>query len=148
MAPSVVISAPSAPAKTMIVEFPKATCVHSAFKRAKIAAPRQKFLNNCGSGSTSWKKLGGSVTIVGVGFWDEKHGQTGVAPNGTELHPVLNFTGDCHPASGGGGKCSPAYPTVCIPPPRPRLRRYQVHELQGVRSRPSQLRFGRRRDWM
>lgn len=32
------------------------------------------------------------VTLVGVGFFDRLHGQTGVAPNGVELHPVLSFT--------------------------------------------------------
>jgi hypothetical protein len=66
-----------------------------------------------GVSSSSWLKLGGSVTIVGVGFWDAKHGQTGIAPNGIELHPVLNFKGDCHKAAtggggGGGGSCTPA----------------------------------------
>jgi hypothetical protein len=87
-----------------IVEFPKPLCVASAFKRDKIASARQKFINNCGSdSSSSWLKLAGSVTIVGVGFWVERHGQTGIAPNGIELHPVSNFFGDCHKASTGGG---------------------------------------------
>jgi len=109
-----VISVPTAPAKTMIVEFPRKACVASPFKRTKIAAARQLFLNNCGAvSSSSWLKLAGSVTITGVGFWDEKHGQTGIAPNGIELHPVLNFQGDCHMAStgggGGGGTCTPGY---------------------------------------
>jgi hypothetical protein len=117
-----VISVPTAPAKTMIVEFPKRTCVASPFRRPKIAAARQAFVSNCGSvSSSSWLHLAGSVTITGVGFWDAKHGQTGVAPNGIELHPVLNFTGDCHPAStggggggGGGGSCTPGY-SPCLP---------------------------------
>jgi hypothetical protein len=43
-----------------------------------------------------WLYLGSSVAITGVGFWDEQHGQTGIAPNGIELHPVLNIKGDCH----------------------------------------------------
>lgn len=125
-----VISVPSAPTKTMIVEFAKPICVKEPFKRPAIDRARQQFLNNCGSvSSSSWLKLAGSVTITGVGFWDEKHGQTGIAPNGIELHPVLNFTGDCHKATsgggggggGGGGSCDPAYPTVCIPPPPPDL---------------------------
>jgi hypothetical protein len=30
------------------------------------------------------------VRITGVGFFDYIHGQHGVAPNGVELHPVLN----------------------------------------------------------
>ena len=29
------------------------------------------------------------VTVTGVGFFDHIHGQTGVAPNGIELHPIL-----------------------------------------------------------
>ena len=29
--------------------------------------------------------------IVGVGFFDYNHGQTGVAPNAIELHSVLGF---------------------------------------------------------
>ena len=30
------------------------------------------------------------VRITGVGFFDYLHGQRGVAPNGIELHPVLD----------------------------------------------------------
>lgn len=122
-----VISVPHHPSKTMIVEFPKKSCVASPFKRWKIAEARQQFLNNCGSvSSSSWRHLAGRITLVGVGFWGEKHGQTGVAPNAIELHPVLNVKGDCHRASGGGGGgggggCDPSYPTICIPPPPPDL---------------------------
>ena len=29
--------------------------------------------------------------ITGVAFFDFKHGQAGVTPNGIELHPILNF---------------------------------------------------------
>jgi hypothetical protein len=29
--------------------------------------------------------------ITGVAFFDCKHGQTGVAPNAIELHPILGF---------------------------------------------------------
>jgi len=99
----------------MIVESPRKACIASPFKRTKIANARQLFSNNCGAvSSSSWLKLVGSVTITGVGFWDEKHGQTGIAPNGIELHLVLNFQGDCHKAStggggGGGGTCTPGY---------------------------------------
>jgi len=30
------------------------------------------------------------VRVTGVGFFDYVHGQSGVAPNGIELHPVLD----------------------------------------------------------
>jgi hypothetical protein len=29
--------------------------------------------------------------VTGVAFFDFLHGQTGVAPNGIKLHPVLEF---------------------------------------------------------
>ena len=56
-----VIAVPSAPAKTMIVEFPDTSCngASSSPKKGKMASAR--------------------------------HGQIGVAPNAIELHPVLKF---------------------------------------------------------
>ena len=35
---------------------------------------------------------GRSQVSTGVGFFDRIHGQTGVAPNGIELHPVVSFS--------------------------------------------------------
>lgn len=32
------------------------------------------------------------VEVEGVAFWDDRHGQVGMAPNGIELHPVLRIT--------------------------------------------------------
>ncbi len=122
-----VIAQRGAPARTMIVEFPDPRCVDSAFHRRQIHHARDQMLNNCGPiSSSSFTDLKGHVTIRGVGFWDEIHGQTGVAPNGIELHPVLSIRGTCshHGAGGGGGggsNCDPAYPTVCISSPPPDL---------------------------
>ncbi|MDP9223870.1 MAG: hypothetical protein M3P18_08440 [Actinomycetota bacterium] len=82
--------------RTMIVEFPNPRCVASGFKRDRMRAARREVLDACGSFSTSsFTTLRGNVRIKGVGFWDEIHGQTGVAPNGIELHPVLRFRGTC-----------------------------------------------------
>jgi len=36
--------------------------------------------------------MSGLAQIIGVGFFDTLHGQNGVAPNGVELHPVLDFS--------------------------------------------------------
>jgi hypothetical protein len=121
-----VIATRTAKKRTMIVEFPDPKCVDSPFKRGQIADARQSLLSNCGSiSSSSFTDLKGKVIIQGVGFWDEIHGQTGVAPNGIELHPVLSFAGTCSKDSGGGGgggdNCDAAYPTVCIPSPPPDL---------------------------
>src|SRR5581483_1420180 len=40
--------------------------------------------------TTSFQTTSTPVQITGVGMFDFLHGQTGVAPNGIELHPVLN----------------------------------------------------------
>jgi hypothetical protein len=36
-------------------------------------------------------RLCSRAAVVGVAFFDFNHGQTGVAPNAIELHPVLSF---------------------------------------------------------
>jgi hypothetical protein len=63
--------------------------------------------------------------VVGVAFYDYYHGQTGVAPNAVELHPILGYSclkgGTPPPPPPSGGKCAASYPTVCIPPPPPDL---------------------------
>lgn len=45
--------------------------------------------------SSSFVQLRGRARIWELEFWDETHGQTRVAPNGIELHPVLEFRGTC-----------------------------------------------------
>lgn len=79
---------------TMIVEFPDPSCV--ATNRPEIGAARAAFLGACGPvDAQRWKTLDGDATITGVLFFDEPHGQTGVAPNAAELHPVVAFAGVC-----------------------------------------------------
>lgn len=81
------------PAQTMIVEFPASNCTRHALHRQQMAAARSAFVSACGVPSSgSFTYLRGTATITGVGFFDFLHGQTGVAPNGIELHPVLSFT--------------------------------------------------------
>jgi hypothetical protein len=89
------IAAPAHPRRTMIVEFPKRSCVASPFKRKAIARARRRLVHNCGPMSGAWAHLKGSVRLTGVGFWDSIHGQPGVAPNGIELHPALGISGTC-----------------------------------------------------
>ena len=43
--------------------------------------------------TSSFQTANVPVTVTGVGFFDFLHGQTGVAPNGIELHPVLDVKG-------------------------------------------------------
>jgi hypothetical protein len=119
-----VVAPPKALSKTMIVEFPDIGCKGAAgsHKKALIAAARNHLLADCGSITSSVVKLNGTATITGVGFFDVIHGQTGIAPNGIELHPALSYSaGSCSKNTGGGGGgggggqgCTPGY-SPCLP---------------------------------
>jgi hypothetical protein len=77
---------------TMITEIPLPACVGetSPFKAA-ITSARAEF-DAAYAATTSFKTANAPVTVTGVGFFDFLHGQTGVAPNGIELHPVLDIS--------------------------------------------------------
>jgi hypothetical protein len=82
----------------MVVEFPLAGCVAksaSAASRARMTQAKAALLKACGrthQPSTSMRKLTGTATVTGIGFFDKSHGQGGGAANGVELHPVLGFS--------------------------------------------------------
>jgi hypothetical protein len=126
-----VIAEPGDAAATMITEFPDANQCSGAVASAnaqEMRTARAALVAVFGQPSSSqFTTLSGTATLTGVGFFDFLHGQTGVAPNGIELHPVLGFTllsGGPTPLAGTGTTgtgCDPAYPTVCIPPPPPDL---------------------------
>ena len=77
---------------TMIVEIPIPSCVGSTSPfRGAIVAARSAF-DSAYPGAerqTAFATANRAVTVTGVGFFDFLHGQTGVAPNAIELHPVL-----------------------------------------------------------
>jgi hypothetical protein len=87
-----VIASPTT-GRTMIAEMPSSTCTHgaSAAARSQMSRRRRALYAAYGTASTSWHRLSGTATIDGVGFFDARHGQTGVAPNGIEVHPVLRL---------------------------------------------------------
>jgi hypothetical protein len=66
---------------TMIAETPMLTCTSRATPtlRARMQAARRAI------------RLCRRAAVIGVAFFDYDHGQTGVAPNAIELHPVLGF---------------------------------------------------------
>ena len=84
---------------TMIAEIPYPTCTSgstwSCFMTRARSEVDAKF-----SVSSSPQYPAQTVTVRGVGFFDFIHGQTGVAPNGIELHPVLEicFGQGCSPS--------------------------------------------------
>lgn len=78
--------------RTMIVELPASNCVGAGSPFGPgISRARSQFDARF-TATTSMKTTSTPVTIKGVGFWDFIHGQTGVAPNGIEVHPVLDIT--------------------------------------------------------
>jgi hypothetical protein len=125
-----VLADPTRTGATMIAELPSPSCTAGATPNArlKMRNARKAFVASCGPPPTgTFRKLSGTATVTGVGFFDQIHGQTGVAPNGIELHPVVGFSGRCRgapkppPPPVSRGKCAASYPTVCIPPPPPDL---------------------------
>jgi hypothetical protein len=76
---------------TMIAEIPDPACVGTGSPFAtKIQAARAAFDAKYNA-TTSFQTANIPVQLTGVGMFDFLHGQTGVAPNGIELHPVLNI---------------------------------------------------------
>ena len=67
--------------RTMIAESPSPGCTSGAtrLRRRQMATARRRV------------ELCARARVTGVAFFDFLHGQTGVAPNGIELHPVLAF---------------------------------------------------------
>jgi hypothetical protein len=65
----------------MIAEAPSPSCTYRAtpLRRRQMAKARRAV------------RLCARARVVGVAFWDFFHGQTGVAPNAIELHPILGF---------------------------------------------------------
>jgi hypothetical protein len=77
---------------TMIGEIPDPACVGSGSPLlSRITSSRSAF-NAKFTPTSSFKTANVPVTLTGVGFFDFLHGQTGVAPNGIELHALLSVS--------------------------------------------------------
>lgn len=86
-----VLADPVARKKTMIAEIPSPKCANKKYSAQFEAAA--KFIESVGHATPAFRKLDKpvAVTVTGVFFFDFIHGQTGVAPNGAELHPLLEI---------------------------------------------------------
>jgi hypothetical protein len=75
---------------TMIAEVPYPGCVNNS-------SPFYCFITHARHASDSGSTT--TATVIGVGFFDVLHGQSGAPANGIELHPVLAmcFGQDCTP---------------------------------------------------
>ena len=78
--------------RTMIVEIPAPNCVGAGSPFGPGVANARRQFDARFTATSTFKTTSTAVTVRGVGFWDFLHGQTGVAPNGIELHSVLNIT--------------------------------------------------------
>src|SRR6476620_609407 len=76
---------------TLIAEIPLPACVGSGSPFLSGITNARTELNARFTPTTSFQTANIPVRIVGVGMFDFLHGQTGVAPNGIELHPVLDI---------------------------------------------------------
>lgn len=77
---------------TMIAEIPIGGC-SPPWVGALFDKERSLFVKEFGRPVASFHRLAvpKRATVTGVFFFDFLHGQTGVAPNGAELHPVLEI---------------------------------------------------------
>jgi len=75
----------------MIAEIPAPSCVGSGSPfLSGITHARSQF-DATFTATTSFQTANVPVQITGIGMFDFLHGQTGVAPNGIELHPVIDI---------------------------------------------------------
>jgi hypothetical protein len=76
---------------TMIAESTSPSCAHGSVVMSQLEGVRQALdqrFPELAAGQVI--KPGVAATVTGVGFFDRLHGQTGVAANGIELHPLLS----------------------------------------------------------
>lgn len=76
--------------RTMIVELADPRCVTGARFKTEITNVRKAFAARYTPTGTM-QHPNRAIRVRGIGFFDYLHGQTGVAPNGIELHPVLGL---------------------------------------------------------
>ncbi|QKV80678.1 putative Ig domain-containing protein [Amycolatopsis sp. Hca4] len=76
---------------TLISEIPDPACVGSSSPLLTSIQKARAEFNAKYTPTTSFKTANVPVTVTGIGFFDFLHGQTGVAPNGIELHAVLDI---------------------------------------------------------
>jgi hypothetical protein len=76
---------------TMIVEIPSPNCVGTGSPFGPGISNARSEFDAKFTATGSFQTANIPVAVRGVGFFDFLHGQTGVAPNGVELHPILDI---------------------------------------------------------
>lgn len=78
-----VLAEPADPSVVLVAEIPDSACAPRS-RRSSDFARAQQWVHR--------QALPIEVEVEGVAFWDDRHGQIGMARNGIELHPVLRIT--------------------------------------------------------
>jgi hypothetical protein len=89
----IVIHAIGDTSQTMVAEILNAQCpgIMSTSRYTQLNNLRTSF-DNTYHPTTSFTTTNVRIRITGVGFFDFLHGQTGIPPNGREIHPILSFS--------------------------------------------------------
>jgi len=80
--------------QTMVSEICDPTCpgIANTSRYGMLSSLRTWFIANYHP-TTSWQyPTNLNIRITGVGFYDFLHGQTGIPPNGREIHPILTMS--------------------------------------------------------
>jgi hypothetical protein len=99
--------------RTLVIEIPSPNCVGAGSPFGPGISNARREFDARFTATTSFKTTSTPVTVKGIGFWDFLHGQTGMAPNGIEVHPVLDITFGTSAASlpnDGGVAAAVQYP--------------------------------------
>lgn len=79
--------------QTMVAEIVNAQCPGIVNTSRYTALNNlRKWFDSTYHPTSSFKTTNVRIRITGVGFFDFLHGQTGIPPNGREIHPVLTFS--------------------------------------------------------
>jgi hypothetical protein len=87
--------------------------------------------------SGGWNDAGGvNVEVVGVQFFDRAHGQTGRAPNGLEIHPILSikFLDNASNLSAAAAVKAPKRPRALVAPGGGAMRNAPASSIQDPKS--------------
>lgn len=76
---------------TLIAEIPDPACVGAGSTLASRITNARREFDVKYTPTGTFHVVNVPVTVTGVGFFDFLHGQTGVAPNGIELHAVTDI---------------------------------------------------------
>jgi hypothetical protein len=89
----IVIRALDDASQTMVAEIVSAECpgIISTSRYNQLNNLR-KWFDSTYHPTTSFKNANVRIRITGVGFFDFLHNQTGIPPNGREIHPILSFS--------------------------------------------------------